>query len=116
GLHLIGHGQSVGTRRLIHGDNDRRLAVETSNLLVNKGAQFDARDVFQPHDGAVRILSHDDVAELFRIGQAARGADRVSELLALWSGLASDLTSRVYGTLLLHRIIQVRDGEAQLRE
>jgi hypothetical protein len=42
------------------------------------------------------------------------GAHGVRKLLPFWCGLASDLTRWVHGTLLVHGIVQVRDGEVQL--
>jgi hypothetical protein len=47
---------------------------------------------------------------------AAGGARGVRKLLLFSCGLASDLALWVHGTLLLHGIVQVRNGQAQLRE
>ena len=54
-LHAVGHRQSIRARSLKHSDDAGRLTFESRNLLVVEGAEFDARDIPEPHHRAVRI-------------------------------------------------------------
>ena len=59
-------GQRVRSRRLKDRDDGAGLAVHPRYLLIVQRAEFDPRDILQPHHRAVRIGADHDLAELFR--------------------------------------------------
>ena len=50
----VGGIQRVGAGQLVNGDDGRGLAVEPAAQVVNLRAEFDARDVLQPHHASRR--------------------------------------------------------------
>ena len=113
-LHRIAHRQGVGARRLEEGDDAGGLAVEAADLLVAHGAQLDPGHVPEADHGAIRIGADHDLGELFRVLEAALGPHGVGHLLALGHGLGPDLPRGVHGALLLHGLVDVGHGDAQL--
>ena len=48
-------------------EDDRRILAEIGGRRILQGAELDARDVPEPHDGAAgRVGAHDDVGEFLR--------------------------------------------------
>ena len=76
----VGHRERVGAWRLVDRNHGRRAVVELRDRVVDLRAQLDAGHVPEPHEGAVRLGAHDDVAELLHARQPPPGPDRVLEL------------------------------------
>src|SRR6185295_2359079 len=98
------------------GNDDARLAVHAVALLIIERAQLDARDVFQTHHRAVIVSAHDDLSEFFRRFETALRADRVSLLHSGRRGRGADATGRIHVALLLDRVHEIGNAEAQFRE
>jgi hypothetical protein len=56
--------ERVGARHLVQRDKRGRLAVEPSFHVVGLRAEFDARDILDPHDGTVGIGAQDDLRRI----------------------------------------------------
>ncbi len=82
-------------------------------LEVGLRPELDPPDVPQVYGGAVGVLTHHDVAELFGGGEPALRPDRVRELLALRCRLAADLTAGIDRALSVDGVPDVRDGEPE---
>ena len=71
----------VGARQLVDGDDRGGIAVQPSDLVVVLRAQLHPGYILHPHDRAVRIGAHDDVAKLLRAQQSPLRSNRIGELL-----------------------------------
>ena len=88
-----------------------RLPVVARLETVAARAEFDARDVFEPQDGAIRVAAHDDILELLRGLQAALRGDGRVQLRAGHGGRVAELPDRHLLVLRLHRADDVRGRE-----
>ena len=104
----------VGTGKLVNGDDGGRLAVEAALQVVELGAQLDACDIFEAHDGAIGIGANDDLGELLFGDQAAFGDDRIGIFLAWRNRFATDLSRGIYGVLGFQGGDDFRYGDLQL--
>ena len=101
GLDRLGDVERVRTGRQEDADERRRLAVDAADELVVLRAELDARDVGQPHGGAVGIRADDDLLELLGIREPAARGDRVDEVLPLRRRRLADLACRELRVLLV---------------
>ena len=93
-----------------------RLAVEAALQVVGLRAEFKPRDIFQAQHAAIGSGANNDLAELFRRGQAARRAHVVGELLSWGTGCAADLAGGIDRVLRLDGADDFRDGNAEVRQ
>ncbi len=113
---LLAHLQRVGVRQLIDAEQRHRLAVQAARARVVGGGQFDAGDVAQADDGAVRRRScSDHVLEFLHAAQAPMHGDRVGHLLAGRRRLGADDAGRRDHVLLVDGAADVRGRDAQAR-
>ena len=103
----------IGIRREIERDADGRPAVDARFGILVLRAHFDAGDVADAKDGAVRIGTQHDPAELFRRRQRALGLHIDLELLVVADRPRADATNRRLNVLGLDGLI-TSDG-ARLR-
>ena len=106
----------IGTGQLVNGDDCGGLAIQAVDNAVILRAQFDPGDVFHADDSAIRRFTDDDVFKLLRRRQTALSENGIRELLARRSRFAASLTSRIHRVLLLNRVDDLSDGDAQLRQ
>ena len=71
-------------------------------------------DVLDSHDAAIWRSADNDLFELLRRSQSALRPDRVREFLALWRGLAADLTRWIHRVLRLNSGHDLRHGDGEL--
>ena len=115
-LDALGDVERVRAGREEDADERRGLAVHATDELVISRAQLDMRDIGEAHDRAVGIGPHDDLLELFWIGEPAAGSDGVDELLLLIDRRLADLACGKLRVLLVQRADDVRRRELELRE
>ena len=99
GFDPLGRLHGIRPWQLIHRDDRARLSVQMTDDGVVLRAEFDPRDVLDPHDPAVWSRANDDLLELLRGRQPSLRLHRVAELLPLRRGLAADLTGGIHGVL-----------------
>ena len=78
----FGRLHRVAARQLVHRDDGAGLAVDAPGERIILRAQFNARHIANAHGSAIGQFADDDIAELFRRGQAALRAHRIGVLLA----------------------------------
>src|SRR5207245_6044764 len=108
--------KAVRARQLVDGNYGAGLAIQTTDRAVVLCAQLDSGHIFHAHDPAIRILAHDDVAELFQRSQASPRQQRIGKLLITGSRLATYLASRIDGILSLDGVDDVGSSDAQFRQ
>ena len=91
-----------------------RLVVEQGAQGVLLGAEFQARQVAEPHDRAVRVALDDDLSELLGALQAALDVDRQLNLNAFVIGRAADLAGGDLDVLAAHRVQHLVGGQILL--
>ena len=106
--------QRVGAGREVDTQQGRRLAVEAAFQVVVLRSQFHPRHVLQAQHAALRCGTNNDLAELFRRGQAARCAHVIGERLSWRDWGATDLAGRVYRVLRLNGADDFRNGNAEI--
>ena len=100
GLDHFGGGEGVRARRKVNADGHSFEAVVLAHKIVALRAEFDGRHVLEAEDGAVRLRAEDDVAELFRGGQAALRGDLPRHAHAGRHGLGAHAPRRELGVLI----------------
>ena len=100
GLDHFGGGKGVRARREVDADGHGVEAVVLAHEIVALRAEFDGRHVLEAEDGAVRLRAEDDVAELFRGGQAALRGDLPRHAHAGGHGLSAHAARRELGVLI----------------
>ena len=109
--------QGVGSGSLIDRDENRRFVVKSRTRCVLQGAEFDASDVTQVHNGvATRPGMDDNVAELLRVAQAAHGIDLELEFGIGRRGRLAQSPGRDLDVLLLDCLLDIRRGDAKRGE
>ena len=109
--------ERVRTRHLKYGKHDARLVAEKSGGGILQRAQFDARDIAQAHDRALRgIGAHDDVAKFLGIAEAAGGVDLHFERRAGRGRRLADLARRDLDVLFGDGVLHVDRGDAEIGE
>src|SRR5580693_2781433 len=88
----------------------------TAKLRLTEGAKFDTGDVLEFDDGAIGIFADDDVAKLFRGDETSLSADGVGHRRTRRRGISSHLTGGIHDILLIERVDEIVDGEAELGE
>ena len=81
--------------------------------VLRLGAEIDARQILDAHDRSVGIGAHNNVFELFGVGQPAFRRDRQLYLLALRRGRRADPAERGLHVLALHRCDNVRRSQVE---
>ena len=94
-------------------DWHRGFAVEECPQAVALGAELDARDILDAHDGTVRIAADDDVAELPGREEPAARRHRVGELDWLVERWRADAARRQLGILCTQGVSDVGRGKAE---
>ncbi len=109
--------ERVRARHLENGEHHRRVLAEESRRRILQRAEFDTRHVLQPQRGTrCRIGAHDDLAELFRVAQAADGVDLHFEGRAGGRGRLPDLAGGDLDVLFLDRVLYIDSGDAEIGE
>ena len=101
---ILGHLQRIAAGRDPHRDESGRLAVHPGKDVVVLRAKFDPGHILDPDGRTIRLGAHDDVAELFRRGQAAARNDHRIELLARSRWRLPDFAGRDLHVLGAHRV------------
>ena len=91
----------IGAGRLVDGDERAGRLVEAAIGIGGFGAKFDAADIADAHEGAVRIGAHHDILEFFHRDQAALRLDIELEELVLAHRLRADAADRRLDVLRL---------------
>src|SRR4029077_6172696 len=88
--HTLRGGQRIGAGQLVDLDAGRGLAVVAADRIAALGAELDAGDVLDAHQGAVALGAYNDVLELVDRRQAALGGDVELEADILEQGRGAD--------------------------
>src|SRR5260370_39253451 len=76
-VHSSSRINSIGTGQLVYRDDCGGFLVQAAETRVILSAQFDASDVLDAHNSAVRGLAQTDLVEVLGRKQSTLGADRV---------------------------------------
>ena len=90
------------------------MAIEASLNVIVLGPQIKTGNVFQTHEGAVRVGAQDYPAKFLWCLQPSLGPNGISKLLTGRTGRSADLTGRVHCVLLLDRINNLGDRNIEL--
>src|ERR1700722_5877383 len=118
-LHARGHSLSCGYRirawELVDGHDTGRRLIVTPRDGIELIPKLDPRDIAEVKNGAVRVRANGYFRKLFRSDQAALGAHRIGELLALGNRLATNLARGIHIVLGLDGSDDIGRRDAKLR-
>ncbi len=107
-FHRIGAGGEVDA------DGDGGLAVEAAFGVLGGRAEFDARDIADAQDRAVRVGAHDDVGEFLGRGAPAAGLQVHLDGVAVDRRLGADAPDGALDVLRLQGGDDVGRGQAEI--
>jgi hypothetical protein len=101
-LHLVhqlpdasGSLDCIGARQLVNGDECGGLAIQASNDAVILLSHFDAGDIFNSDDSAIRSFTDDDLFKLLGRRQTALRENGIRELLVRGGWFAALVRVRI---------------------